>query len=195
MKRRARKPGAAKPGGAVGRSATELRVRKRADEAVWEFVHPRCALDRADDLEEVQKMIVADEIDIAIDELRWLLGGCSDFIDAHKLLGELALAENDIPLARGHFGYAFQIGSRALKAAGNPAPLPYRLPANTAFHEAGKGLAFCLKELGKQSMCADVVQLLLRCDPSDPLAVSTFLTLTPLTGKPPAAHPGDSGPS
>lgn len=179
MKRRAKKSGAAKPGKPTGRSASEVRVRRCADGDAWELVHPRCALDRAEDLEEVQNMIVADEIDIAIDELRWLLGGCGDFIDAHKLLGELALAENDISLARGHFGYAFQIGSKALKAAGNPSPLPYRLPANTAFHEAGKGLAFCLRELGKQAMCADVVQQLLHCDPSDPLAVRSLLSPPP----------------
>jgi hypothetical protein len=155
------------------------------------MVHPRCALDRAEDLEEVQKMIVADEIDVAIDELRWLLGGCSDFIDAHKLLGELALAENDISLARGHFGYAFQIGNKALRESGNPAPLPYRIPANASFHEAGKGLAFCLRALGKHDMCLDVVNVLLRCDPADPLAVRAMLSAPQDCQAP--EKPGDSG--
>ena len=124
-----------------------------------------------DDLEEVRKMIEADEIDIAIDELRWLLNGCSDFIDAHKTLGELALQENDLPLARGHFGYAYQIGKKAIDAAGCHGLLPYRLETNTAFHEAGKGLAYCLKQLDKREMLHDVVDTLLRCDPSDPLGV------------------------
>jgi hypothetical protein len=163
----------------VGRSPNQLRVRKAAGEEVWEFVHPRCALDRADDLEEVRKMIEAEETEIATDELRWLLGGCSDFIDAHKALGELALLENDIPLARGHFGYAFQIGKKAIDAARCRGPLPYRLETNTAFHEAGKGLAYCLKQLGKPRMLADVVEILLRCDPTDPLGVKGLLAEDP----------------
>ena len=49
--------------------------------------------------------------------------------------------------------------------------VPYRLPANQAFFEAGKGLAFCLRELGKAALAADVVARLLACDPSDPLGV------------------------
>ncbi len=162
------KPPQPKP---VGRSPTQLRVRKVAGENAWEFIHPRCALDRMDDLEEVHKMIEADEIDIAIDELRWLLNGCSDFMEAHKTLGELALQENDITLARGHFGYAFQIGKKALDAAGCPGPLPYRLDTNKAFYEAGKGLAHCLKQLGKRKMLSDVIRTLTQCDPTDPLAV------------------------
>jgi hypothetical protein len=172
----------------TGRSATLLRVRKVAGEDAWEFVPPRCAVDRAEDLEEVRKMIEADELDIAIDELRWLLNGCSDFVDAHKTLGELALLEPDIPLARGHFGYGYQLGTKAMQVAGCRGLLPYRIPANQAFHEAGKGLAFCLKQQGKQAMLADVVQTLLRCDPSDPLGVRGFLgdsTADP-KGAPPA---------
>lgn len=120
-------------------------------------------------------MIEADEIDIAIDELRWLLNGCSDFIDAHKTLGELALLEQDIPLARGHFGYAYQIGKRAMDAGGCRGPLPYRLQNNQAFHEAAKGLAYCLKHLEKGDLLVDLVETISRCDPSDPLAVREFL--------------------
>jgi len=146
-----------------------------AGEDVWEFLHPRCALDRAEDLEEVRKMIEAEEAEIATDELRWLLGGCTDFIDAHKALGELALLENDIPLARGHFGYAVQIGKKAIDGAKCKGQVPYRIETNTAFHEAGKGLAYCLKEMGKHNMLRDVVNLLLRCDPSDPLGVRSML--------------------
>ena len=55
-------------------------------------------------------MIEAGETEVARDELQWLLGGCTDLIDAHKTLGEIALVEHDLPLARGHFGYAYQIG-------------------------------------------------------------------------------------
>lgn len=120
-------------------------------------------------------MIEAGETEIAQDELRWLLGGCSDFIDAHRILGELALSEEDLPLARGHFGYAYSIGAKALERAGTGGPLPYRLPANQAFHEAGKGLVYCLLHLGKRAMAEQVVEALLRCDPGDPLAVRKLL--------------------
>jgi hypothetical protein len=158
------------------RSASQVRVRRAAGEEAWELVHPRCACDREDDVAEVRKMIDAGEVEIAVDELRWLLGGCSDFIDAHKTLGELALLDGDVPLARGHFGYAYRLGSKAIEQAGIRGPLPYRLPANQAFHEAGKGLAYCLKQLEKPEMLQEVVELLLACDPADPLGVGGFLT-------------------
>ncbi len=107
------------------------------------------------------------------------MDGCSDCVTAHKLLGELALAEGDLPLARGHFGYAFEIGRKALDRAGARGGALYRLPANQAFFEAGKGLAFCLRELGKPELLADVVNRLLECDPSDPLGVRGFLQPPP----------------
>lgn len=147
-----------------------LSVRKSADKE-WELVAPRCAVDRADDLEEVRKMIEADEIDVAEEELRWLLGGCSDFVDAHKTLGEIALLDHDLPLARGHFGYAYQICDKALERAGVRSGVPYRLAGNKAFFEAGKALAYCLRELGKADMAAEVVARLLACDPTDPLGL------------------------
>lgn len=120
-------------------------------------------------------MIAADEIDVAIDELRWLLSGCSDFIEAHKTLGELALLDGDLSLARGHFGYAFELGTKGLDAARCRGPLPYRLAANQAFHEAGKGLAYCLRELGESDLARRVVKRLAQCDPSDPLGVQKLM--------------------
>ena len=59
----------------------------------WVLVHPRCARDRADDLEEVREMVEAGELDVAIDELRWLVGGCSEFIEAHALLGRVGTGD------------------------------------------------------------------------------------------------------
>jgi hypothetical protein len=84
-------------------------------------------------------------------------------------LGEIALAENDLPLARGHFGYAYRLGEMALDRAGCRGPLPYRLPANRSFYESAKGLAYCLAQLGKPEMADEVTQRILECDPSDPL--------------------------
>jgi len=140
---------------------------------MWELVHPPCALERADDLEEVEQMIGVGEVEVAQDELRWLLDGCSDFVTAHRLLGELAIAAGDLPLARGHFGYAFEIGLGALPAdfAGG---LPYRIPANQAFFEAAKGLAHCLRELDRTTMALAVVRKMLALDPTDPLGVGAW---------------------
>ena len=83
-------------------------------------MHPRCVRDRAEDLEEVRAMIEAGELEIALDELRWLLADCREFIAAHVLLGELAVAtQGDLPLARGHFGAGYQLGSADAAAGQN----------------------------------------------------------------------------
>ena len=87
-------------------------------------------------------MIEAGEVDIAIDELRWLLGGCSDFIAAHRMLGEAAMLESDIPLARGHFGYAFQIGVKALDQAGVAGRCLIESPRIKRFWKPAKGWHF-----------------------------------------------------
>jgi tetratricopeptide (TPR) repeat protein len=172
-----RKPTKAKPTNSVDddlgfrRRRTALRVRRKPGEKAWELVHPRCALERSEDLEEVQQMVEEGEIDIALDELRWLLNGCGDFVAAHRLLGELAIADGDLKLARAHFGYAYEIALSACPAGGLDAPLPYRLVANRAFLEAAKGLAGCLHELGKHKLAGRVLEQLLACDPSDPLNV------------------------
>ena len=120
-------------------------------------------------------MVASGEHDIARDELRWLLEGCSDNIAGHELLGELAMQADDVPLARGHFGYAYYIGSRAIKRAGLPTPLPFEHPANQSFFAAGKGLAYCLLELEKRDMATEVVEFLCRCDPRDPLNLRGLL--------------------
>ena len=120
-------------------------------------------------------MVSEGEHEIAVDELRWLLNGCPDFIDAHRQLGELALLDQDFHLARAHFGYAIQIGVKAWEKAGKPTPLPYAPAANQAFFESGKGLAYCLKKLEKFDLLEDVVELLLKLDPTDPLGVRGFV--------------------
>ncbi len=118
----------------------------------------------------MRAMLEAGEFDVARDECLWLLQGCTDCLDAHYLLGEIALGDNDFPLARGHFGYAFQLVAKAIERAGG-ALVPYRLPANRVFHESGKALVYCLLQLDKHEMGAEVIQALLRADPDDPLAV------------------------
>jgi hypothetical protein len=149
-------------------------VRLVAGRDAWELVHPRCARDRAEDIEEVEVMVAAGEYEVARDELRWLLQGCADFIAAHRMLGELALGDNDPRLARGHFGYAYQIGLRALPPGGLPGPLPYDVPANRAFLESAKGLAWCLRQQGETTLAQEIVKNLLAWDASDPLGVGPW---------------------
>jgi hypothetical protein len=132
-------------------------------------VHPRCARDRAEDLEEVQLMVEAGETEIARDELRWLLSDCSEFIAAHVLLGNVAVTESDLPLARGHFGAGYQLGLQTLRRAKMPKPLLYSQPANRPFFEAGRGLVWTLEKLGKSPMSDEIVKTLLELDVSDPL--------------------------
>ncbi|HUY90196.1 MAG TPA: hypothetical protein VMV10_15775 [Pirellulales bacterium] len=173
---RGSQPAASDEQNLLRRRRTELRVRRRPNENAWELVHPRCALERMEDLEEVQHMLDAGEVDVAIDELRWLLDGCSDFVAAHRLLGELALADGDLRLARGHFGYAYNVCISALPPRGLPGPLPYRLPVNQGFFESAKGLAWCLHELDKREMALDILDQALKCDPTDPLGLRAWQT-------------------
>lgn len=156
-------------------SSSGLSVRRSTDGRSWVFVHPRCVRDRAEDLEEVRLMIEAGETDIALDELRWLLSGCSEFIAAHALLGELAMGAGDVPLARGHYGAGYQLGLQALRRAKMPKPLAYLQPANRPFFDAGRGLVWSLEKQGKPQMADEVVSTLVEIDPCDPLHLRAML--------------------
>jgi hypothetical protein len=179
-----RKPSRRKSGRGAGRSGAAksagpsdaVGVRRSADGRGWVLVHPRGVRDRAEDLEEVREMVAAGETDVAIDELRWLVGGCSEFIEAHALLGELALSGNDLALARGHFGVAVQLGLKALqRAKASGGPLPYSQPANQPFFEAARGLLECLAALKLFDKAEDVVANVVKLDPSDPVELRKLL--------------------
>lgn len=153
-------------------SSGHIGLKRTADGAGYLLVHPRCVRERAEDIAEVREMVEAGELDIAVDELRWLLSGCSDFVEAHGLLGELALAgDEDVPLARGHFGTAYQLGMRAVRRQGGNVRLPVSQPANQPFFSSGQGLVWCLEKLAKRDMAAEVVDTLTTLDPADPLEV------------------------
>jgi len=170
-----------KPRGAAGSVSVE---RARSGQG-WTLMHPPCVRDAAEDLEEVRAMIAAGETDLAVDELRWLIGACTDMIEAHFLLGKLAVeASGDIPLGRAHFGFGYQLGARALERAGKPTPVPALHPANRPWFDAGRGLAWCLTELDKRSMALEVVQNLLQCDPTDPLGVRAWIDEIKTAGAP-----------
>ena len=166
-----RKPNSRRPSA----SAEGISVRRSTDGKSWVFVHPRCARDRAEDLEEVQMMIEAGETDIALDELRWLLSGCSEFIAAHVLLGDIARNTSDLPLARGHYGAGYQLGLQTLRRAKMPKPVLYSRLANQSFFEAGRGLVWALEKLGKPQMAEEVASTLIEFDPSDPLHLRAML--------------------
>ena len=160
-------------------------VRRSASGDHWVLVHAKCARERAEDIEAVRAIIDGDEAEIAIDELRWLLDGCNDFVEAHQLLGDLVMATGgDVGLARGHYGCAYELGLKALRRAGVGGPLPYRQPANRPFFDAGRRLAVCLGRLGKPAMAREVIEQLLACDPADSLGLRGQLDGIAVGGKP-----------
>lgn len=145
--------------------STRLKLR-RLDGNRYSFTPPVCAFDRKEDLEEVQQMIAAGELEIARDELLYLVADCRAFLEAHNLLGELALEEEDISLARGHFGFAYEIGLDSLPA-GFRGILPAKRDYNRAFFLAGRGLARCLIARGQSKEGRDVLVQLSRFDPQE----------------------------
>ena len=111
-------------------------------------------------------MLDAGEIDVAVDELRWLLEGCRELLEAHRLLGQIASSAGDVPLARAHFGRAYELALKVLPKGGLPGTLPYARDANRAFFEAGRGLVECLVQLGETGLADGFVKQLLALDPS-----------------------------
>lgn len=153
-----------------------LGIRRAQNGHDWIFSHPAAVREVAEDLDEVRQIIEAGEIEIAIDELRWLLGTSSEILEAHFLLGKLAVEhDHDTALARGHFGVGYQLGLRALKRAKWPTPVPALHPANQIFFDCGRGLAWCLVELDRREMAREVVEQLLKLDPADPLNLKSWL--------------------
>ncbi len=82
-------------------------------------------------------MLAAGEIEIAVDELRWLLEGCRHLLEAHKLLGEIAFAEGDFETWR-PFRVCLPVEPDAM-AAPSEGTLPYAKPSNRAFHKRARG--------------------------------------------------------
>src|SRR5688572_7354470 len=167
-----------------GPSPSGLSVRRTVDGRSWVFVHPRCVRDAAEDLEEVRLMIEAGEIEIALDELRWLVSDCPENMAAHVLLGQLAAETGDFPLARGHYGAGYQLGLQTLRREKMPKPLLYSQPANRAFFDAGQGLIGSLEKLGKSAMADEVVATLVELDPSDPLRLRAMVDALRTGGAP-----------
>ena len=182
-KRRPSKPyrgkkSASRPKGGDGGSA--LRLRRLDGARGWELVLPPSAAEMSDDIAQVHEMLEHGELEVATDELRFLLSTCPDLLEAHVLLGQIALEADDtkpadIELARGHFGYAFMLGEKALIAANCPGPLLGVEPANAPWHEAARGLAWCLEKQGQRAVADGVAMTVRKFDPSDPAEVAAML--------------------
>ncbi len=124
---------------------------------------------------EVHDMIEAGETELAREELRYLLRECPDFLEAHQMLGQIALDAGDTALARGHFGYVYDLVRKAMPAAAKGDALPYALCANRMVHDSAKSLAIALHQLGQVATAIAVGEQLLAWDASDPLSVRPLL--------------------
>ena len=121
---------------------------KRLGPDDFELDHPKCVLEMEPDYEEGLELWKAGDPEAARDALRYALQGCGDNLWVHVALGKIALEEfKDPSLARGHFGYGFELAERALPP-GFSGRLPRLRPANRPFYEAIDGLAACYEALG-----------------------------------------------
>jgi hypothetical protein len=111
-------------------------------------VHPPCVRETELDYEEGLEIWKAGDPEGARDALRYALAACRDNMWIHVALGRIALEEfRDPSLARGHFGYAVELGKRALtpQFAGR---MPADRAANRPFYDALEGLIGSLDALG-----------------------------------------------
>lgn len=140
---------------------------KRLSKNEWMFVAPDCAVEREMDLEDAREMRAGQEEEIARDELLYLVADCHGFMSAHNELGELALEQNDVKLARGHFGFSYENGLKSLPP-GFSGQLPHAEGYNAPFFAAGCGVARCLVALGRVEEGEKVLKKLSQFDPHEP---------------------------
>ncbi len=141
-----RQAGSARPGGAP-RGPIGLVEFGRG---LFELVHPRGVWEVELDYHEGMELWKAGDPESARDALRYALSACQDNLWVHTALGRIALEEfRDPALAEGHFGYAFELGSRAIPP-GFRGRLPRGRSANIPFYEALEGLAKSLAAQGRE---------------------------------------------
>lgn len=146
-----RPKGAGKPPAQKKRGGLHL-ARLGGDD--FELVHPRCVREMELDYEEGIELWKAGDPEAARDALRFALQGCGDNMWVHVALGRIALeTDRDARLARGHFGYAFELAERALPP-GFRGRLPKHRPANRPLYDAIDGLVASYDVLGKSSEAA-----------------------------------------
>lgn len=157
--------------GRSSKSNTRYGVVVRRNAGFCELVVPKQVRERDEDLEEVRKMLDAGEVDIAVNELRWLLVDCHDFLEAHYLLGKIALEEQDLDLAGVHLEMAYRIGLDAMPSR-RTVPLRHNRAANAVFFRAAMAYAQSLVKSGKPEEAKAVRDQLLQLDPTVPLPLT-----------------------
>ena len=130
----------------------------------FELIHPRCVAEMELDYAEGMDLWQHGDPESARDALRYALQGCGDNLWVHVALGRIALEEfKDPQLARGHFGYAFELAHKAF-----PSDFKGRLPSgrdvNRPYFEAIDGLATCYEALGMPTEAAPLRGLARRLD-------------------------------
>jgi hypothetical protein len=128
----------------------------------YELVHPRGVKEAELDYEEGIEIWKAGDPEAARDALRYALSACHDNLWVHVALGQIALLEfRDPALARGHFGYAFELANRAFPR-GFTGQLPRDRQNNRPFYSALDGLVQSLEALGRHAECDSLRALGLR---------------------------------
>lgn len=158
-----RKPPPRGPGQGKGKGPTPgkgskpggLRLRPSGP-GEFDLDHPPCIHEMELDYAEGIELRRAGEPEEARDALRYALQGCGDNMWVHVALGRIALEDfNDPTLARGHFGYAFELGRKAMPP-GFDGRLRRDRPMNAPWFDAADGLIACYAALGQAAQAAEV---------------------------------------
>lgn len=131
---------------------------KRLDGDAFELDHPRCVAEMELDYAEGMELYLDGDVEAARDALRYALQGCGDNLWVHVALGRIALDQRDPKLARGHFGYAFELAQKAIPP-GFGGRLPADRLANEPLFEAIDGLCACYEALGQPVEAASLRRL------------------------------------
>lgn len=149
------------PKPAIPRKAGGLSLRRVGGDD-FELIHPRCVAEMELDYAEGIELLEAGDPESARDALRYALQGCGDNIWVHVALGRIALDEfKDPTLARGHYGYAFELAQKAMPADFR-GRLPKSRPSNAPLHDAIDGLVRCYEALGQEDEAGPLKALVAR---------------------------------
>ncbi len=129
---------------------------KELDPGRFELVHPACVARLWDDYQEALDAWRQGEPEEARDMLRFALEGCGDHLWVHCALGQIALElEKDPSLAKGHFGYAYELIERAIPR-GFKGLLSPDCHGNQPLYQAIDGLIRCALAAGHAGEVAEL---------------------------------------
>ncbi|MDX2035615.1 MAG: hypothetical protein SFX72_03105 [Isosphaeraceae bacterium] len=118
--------------------------------------HPKCVRELEPDYAEGMELWREGDIEAARDALRFALQGCGDNMWVHVALGRIALeSDRDARLARGHFGYAFELAQRAIPPNFR-GRIPMEHPSNEPLYRAIDGLLACYASMKEPALEAEV---------------------------------------